>query len=321
MFNSKRSSLVAVVAMLALLCSAVAFADSDSNQISVAADSSSGTYAKMLGEIVGVCNSDRLDITQAKNGGGAPGNLDALVNNKAQAAFLHSDVYYVNAMSDSSYAKFQTLVSLYPEPIHVLALADSKSSKHGTLAFGKQTFTSLSDFAGYKVGAAGGGVYTARVLTGQGHGNFEVVAFNSGGEVIKALQNGDIDAAIFVGAAPLPNLEQLPRGVFKLLPIGDSIAQNVQGVYRQATINYTNGLTSGPLKTMAPLSVLLTRKYSTPQKVAAQREFRACFYRHLDELKDNGAPNWQQVDANDHGTLPWYEIPDGQTTEKASRSK
>lgn len=53
----------------------------------------------------------------------------------------------------------------------------------------------------------------------------------------------------------------------------------------------------------------LTRKFSTPEKVNAQRQFRECFYKHLDELKDNGAPNWQQVEANDHGVLDWYEIP------------
>lgn len=299
---------------LAALVATAAFADEDSNRITVAADSSSGTYAKMLGEIVGVCNSDKLDIEQAKNGGGAPGNLDALVNNRAQAAFLHSDVYFVNAQADSSYAKFQTLVALYPEPIHVLALTNSKSSKLGSFSFGKQEFNSLGDLKGFKVGAAGGGVYTSRVLTGQGEGGFTVVEFNSGGDVIKALTAGDIDAAIFVGAAPLPNLDALPRGQFKVIPIGEQIASRVKGIYRPATINYSNGLTHGPIQTLAPVATLLTRKYSTPTKVAAQREFRSCFYRHLDELKDNGAPNWQSVDAQDHGVLPWYEIPDAVST-------
>lgn len=301
---------ISISILAALAAVSVAFADEDSNRITVAADSSSGTYAKMLGEIVGVCNSDKLDIEQAKNGGGAPGNLDALVNNRAQAAFLHSDVYFVNAQADSSYAKFQTLVALYPEPIHVLALTVSKSSKLGSFAFGKQEFSSLADLKGFKVGAAGGGVYTSRVLTGQGEGGFQVVEFNSGGDVIKALAAGDIDAAIFVGAAPLPNLEALPHGMYKVLPIGEQIASRVKGIYRPATINYSNGLTHGPVQTLAPVATLLTRKYSTPAKVAAQREFRQCFYRHLDELKDNGAPNWQSVDAQDHGVLPWYEIPE-----------
>lgn len=295
------------------LCAALTFSSTvfarGGDTIVVADDSSSGTYKKMLGEIIGVCSNDDFNITEAQGvTGGAPGNLDALINNKAQAAFLHSDVFFANSMADPTYKKYQTLVALYPEPIHIIALRVSKTSKVGTFSYGKQEFRSLADMRGFKVGAAGGGVYTARILTGQGGGGFSVVSYNSGGDVIKALDNGDIAAAIFVGAAPLPNIEKLNKGVYKLLPIGESIASNVKSVYRSATINY-NGLTNGPLQTLAPMATLLTRKYSTASKIAAQRHFRECFYQHVDELKDNGSPNWQSVEVNDHGVLDWYEIP------------
>lgn len=299
----------------ALVLSTGAFAGEDGqadNRITVAADSSSGTYVKMLNEVVARCDSDKLNITQAKNGGGAPGNLDALVNNQAQAAFLHSDVYQFNAQADSQYAKFQTLVALYPEPIHVIVLRDSGLTAGGHLGFGSSAvvFNNLGDLKGYIVGAAGGGVYTAKILTGQGQGGFQVVAYNKGDEVIAALQNHQIQAAIFVGAAPLPNLAALPRGVYKLIPIGEVIGAQVSGVYRPTTINYaSNGMTVGPVKTLAPVATLLTRKYSTPTKVNAQIEFRRCFYAHLDELKDEGAPNWQQVDAGDQGVIKWLELP------------
>lgn len=298
-----------IATMFLVALSTVALADDNGSSITIAADSSSGTYAKMLGEIIGVCSDDNFNISQARGvTGGAPGNLDALVNNKAQAAFLHSDVYFANAQADSSYAKFQTLVALYPEPIHVFALTESKTSKTETFSFGKAQFNSLADVRGYKVGAAGGGVYTARILQGQGEGGFQVVAYDSGDQVIAALKNGDIAAAIFVGAAPLPNVAKFARGEIKLLPIGESIASRVSGVYRTVTINYP-GITNGPLKTLAPVATLLTRKYSTPAKVLAQKHFRDCFLSHIAELQDNGSPNWQQVDANDHGVLPWYDIP------------
>src|SRR5271165_4726030 len=171
----------------------------------VADDSSSGTYKKMLGEIIGVCSTDDFNIQEAPGvTGGAPGNLDALVNNRAQAAFLHSDVFFANAQADPSYKRFQTLLALYPEPIHVLALRTSKTKKPGTFSFGTQDFNSLADTKGYKVGAAGGGVITARILQGQGEGGFSVTPYDKGDDVISALNNGDIAAAIFVGAAPLP---------------------------------------------------------------------------------------------------------------------
>ena len=281
----------------------------DTSQIVIAADSSSGTYRKMLGEIIGVCASDEFNIQEAKGvTGGAPGNLDALINNQAQAAFLHSDVFFANSQADPSYKRYQTLVALYPEPIHVLVLRTSKTKKQGTFAFGTAEFNTLSDLRGFTVGAAGGGMYTARILKGQGEAGFNVAQYGSGKEVIEALTNGDIAAAIFVGAAPLPNIAALDKNLYKLLSIGEDIASRVKGVYRAATINYA-GLTSGPVQTMAPLATLLTRKFNTPNKVAGQRHFRECFYKNLDQLKDNGSPNWQQVEPGDHGVLDWYEIP------------
>lgn len=297
-----------VAALAITLAGAFAHAGDDTN-IVIADDSSSGTYKKMLGEIIGVCANDQFSITEAQGvSGGAPGNLDALVNNQAQAAFLHSDVFFANSQADPTYKRFQTLVALYPEPIHVLALRESKTPKKGTFSFGKAEFASLSEMQGQTIGAAGGGVYTAKILKGQGDGGFAVNTYNSGADAIAALDSGEVAAVIFVGAAPLPNLVKLDKNKYKLLPIGEAIASKVKGVYRNASINY-NGLTSGPVQTMAPLATLLTRKFSTPKKVAAQRHFRECFYKHLDELKDSGSPNWQQVEANDHGVLDWYEIP------------
>lgn len=288
------------------------------NQITVADDSSSGTYKKMLGEVIGVCSTESFSIAEAQGvSGGAVGNLQALVDNKAQAAFMHSDVYQYNAQSDPTYNRFQTLVALYPEPIHVLALKQSKSTRTvSSTTFGITTgsqqvpvnFNSLSDIDGFKVGAAGGGWVTVRVLKGA-DAKFTPVEYPGGADVIKALDNGEIAAAIFVGAAPLPNLEKLDRSKYKILPIGEAIANRLANAYRTATVNYP-GMTSGPVKTLAPLATLMTRKYSTPEKIAAQRHLRECIYKNLPALQDNASPNWQSVDVNDHGiaTMPWLDL-------------
>lgn len=279
--------------------------------IRVASDSSSGTYNKMLTEIISVCNDDSLNITPASDvHGGAPGNLDALVNNRADAAFLHSDVYLFNSQADPSYGKFQTLVALYPEQIHVLALRQSKTSKLSTFSYGKQEFNSLSEMTGFSVAAAGGGVITAKILSGQGGGGFNVIDAGSGDAAIGKLNSGEVAAVIFVGASPLPNIEKLNKAQYKLLPLGESISGRVQGVYRPVSINYP-GLTTGPMKTMAPIATLLTRKFSTPAKVEAQSKLRGCFTKHLAELQDTGSANWQEVTAGDHGipAIPWLDLP------------
>jgi TRAP-type uncharacterized transport system substrate-binding protein len=287
-----------------------ATASAQENKLLVADASSSGTYAAMVGEIKKFCSGDALTIEEIKVSGGATDNLAALVNNRASLAFLHSDVIFAMSQSDAKYRQLKTLVALYPEEIHILALKNSGIKVGQRLGFGgsEVVFKDLASLNGYKVGAAGGGVYTARILTGQGEGHFDVVPFDSGKELIPALDGGQIQAVIFVGGAPLANVEALDFNRYKLLPITEPMATKVQAIYRPATLSYKN---SGIIRTLAPDAIALTRKYTTPRMVAPQRAFRTCFYEHLDDLRETPGmhPKWQQVDASNHGTWEWYEIP------------
>lgn len=151
---------------------------------------------------------------------------------------------------------------------------------------------------------------TASILSQQGGANFQVLDLQSGGAVIPALDNGTIDAAIFVGAAPLPNLEKLNKVNYKIVPVGDAIGSRVSNLYRTAKINYPV-LTNGPITTLAPIATLLSKNFSTPGKVQGQAMMRKCVADHLGDLQDNGSPNWADVTANDHGipTIPWLDLP------------
>ncbi len=285
------------------------------DKLIVAAASSSGTYHTMLSEIVEFCSADGGDlrIEESPVKGGATDNLYALANNRVSAAFLHSDVVYAMAQAEPKYRELKTLVALYPEEIHVLALRNSKTVVKGKNVWNKDKvveFDDLGKLRDHRVGAAGGGCITARVLTGQGEGHFDVTCFDTGKEVLPALQSGEIDAAIFVGGSPLPNVEALSSAEFKLLPIPEAMASKVSGVYKTATIDYRN-LKSGPVKTLAPEAIILTRKYTRPQMIAPQAKFRRCFLDHLDDLKETPGkhPKWQLVDASNHGVWEWYELP------------
>lgn len=279
----------------------------DTPSLSVAAHSLSGSYEKMLGEIIGACSDDKFSITQAKGiTGGGTGNLEALANNKAQAAFVRSDVFTAIAQADASYKRFQTLVALYAEPLHIVALRESKTKKPGALSFGTVSFDSLAEIKDFPVGAGGGTVYTLKILKGGG-GTFNIEQYDDSKAMMAALDSGELAAVAFVGAAPLPNLLALDKTKYKLIPIGDSIVDKVKGIYRTMTVNYS-GLSEGPVHTIASSLVVLTRKFSTKSKIDAQRQFRECFYKSLDNLKDNGAPSWQLVNATDRGNLDWYEI-------------
>ena len=179
--------------LLALLFSTSANAQTPPTLL-IAAASSSGTYHTMLGQIMNYCNGPSLSIKEVPIKGGATDNLAALVDNDVSAAFMHSDVIYAKSAADAQYREFKTLVALYPEEIHVLALKDSglkTKGKWGT-GMGAQpiVFNTLADLAGYTVGAAGGGALTANVLKGTGEVPFHVHAYDTGAEVIPALDWG-----------------------------------------------------------------------------------------------------------------------------------
>lgn len=287
-----------------------AFAEGGESSFTVAAHSLSGSYEKILGEVISACSDDKFEISQAKGiTGGGTGNLEALANNKAQAAIVRSDVVTALTQADASYKRFQTLVTLYPEPVHVIVLRDSKSKKKGALSFGTVDFNSLSEIgADYTVGGGGGTIYTLKILKGQAGAQYNIGQYEDSKSMMAALDSGEIAAAVFVGAAPLPNLLALDKAKYKIVPVGENIVDKVKGIYTTTTVNYS-GLSEGPVHTIASKLVVLTRKFSTPQRLAAQKHFRECLAKNLSKLQDDGSPSWQQVDANDHGTLDWYEIP------------
>jgi len=259
------------------------FVGAQTVNLKIASDSSSGTYAKMLGEVVNVCASDEFNIQQAGNKGGAVGNLDALFNNQADAAFLHSDVFVASSQSDSSYNRLKTLVALWPEPIHILTLRVSKTKKQGTFSFGTVEINSLVDTAGYEVGAAGGGVLTGKVLQFAGH--FTTVDEGSGDQVITALNNGQIAAAIFVGAQPLPNLQKLagtgqysvaPCAVFheSLCPLGSILRLSTHRGWEDASAKQRSAQrhNSGTRKVHLTCKVPQARRLVPAGKVARRHE-------------------------------------------------
>ena len=294
-------------------------APAQSMQMLVAADSSSGTYKEMLGQITQFCQTPGLSIQMIENHGGAVGNLEALVNNRAQAAFMHSDVLQASSIFDKKYNDYKTLLALYPEDIHVVALRESKVTNGGFMGVGAKTkeINSLADLDGLDVGAAGGGVKTMQILKGQGGAGFNAIAFDSGADVLPALMAGKIHAAIFVGGAPLPNIAALSWEQYKLIQIGDSIASRLKEIYRPTQLTYSN-LRAAQVPTLAPVATLVTRQYKTPKFVAMQQAFRSCFYEHLDEMKEtpNLHPKWQEVTAWDHGVWNWLPLPGDQDPAK-----
>jgi len=280
-------ALFALLAVAAVSASP-AFADdattpSQPSKFLVADDSSSQTYKQMFGQIAKFCSTDQFVIQEIDNKGGAQGNFQALLDNKAQAVFVHSDVLVAEGHYNETYrVKYKTLLALYGEDIHIVTLRNS-SVTEGALGFGKlsvggttKEFNALSDFNGYKIGAAGGGIKTIKLLVGEGGAGFTPVEFDRGSDLLPALDNGTVQAVVFVGGAPLPNLMPL-TDKYKLVRVDDSFASRLKSIYRPSQISYTN-LKASNVQTLAAIATIVTRVYKTPKFVEQQRALRNCFY-------------------------------------------
>jgi hypothetical protein len=275
----------------------------------IADGSSSGTYKAFADEIAGL-TSDIIQFQEIPSSG-AVENLDLLLNNKVSAAFMHSDVIYFRAqsMSQEKISQYKTLLALFKEEVHFITLAQSKKTTGSFWNKKPLEISNIDDLKGLKVGAAGGGFITSQVIKLMTNIPYEVVQFNSGKDVIPALNRGEIDAAVFVGGAPLPNLVDLGPE-YKILPIPDRDVSLLQQVYTPAKVTYTK-MSPEAVNTVAADCLFVAREYKkTPRLIQLLKTFRTTFYDKLGELQETPGlhPKWQEVDPNNHGKWQWMEL-------------
>lgn len=295
---------------MAILSVVMAFT-ATAQEILIAAGSSSGTYQKFLKEMSLATSKSGLTFKEVDSHG-AIENLDRLVNNEVQAAFMHSDVIFFRSQAEDL-SKFKTLLALFREDVHFLALTTSKRMSGGRFgtSYGAApiVINSVADLTGCKVGAAGGGFVTTQVIRIQSGINYEVIQFGTGDEVMAALNAGTIDAAVYVGAAPLPNLKDL-GAKFKLLPVPSLIVDKMKSVYRPSSVTYTK-MSPYAVTTISAQALLVTKVYRSPTMISQMDTFRKTFFEKLDELKETPGnhPKWQQVEATSRGVWPWMDLP------------
>lgn len=299
------------LAILSVL--AFAFVASAQTQFLVADGSSSGTYKQFLKELSAAIPDAGFVFTEVPSGG-AVENLDLLINNKVMGAFLHSDVIAHRAKNEPNAQlekKFQTLLALFPEDVHFVALAQSKRVSGQTFGFGGKpvVLKSIDDLANLNVGAAGGGWITANMVKFLSDVPYRVLpTYNSGAEVLAALDKGEIDAAVFVGAAPLPNLEKLGPG-YKVLAIQGTTADKLKQQYQPTSVTYTK-MNPSPVPTVAAQCLFVSKVYKSPVFVKALTQFRTQFLANLDTIKETPGnhPKWQSVESETRGPWTYMEL-------------
>jgi len=274
----------------------------------VAAGSSSGTYQQFLKQISAVTTDSGIVFKEVPSHG-AIENLDLLVNNRVYAAFMHSDVIYFRGQTEDL-SRFKTLLALFSEDVHFLALSTSKRAVGGFGGFGAKpiVINDVSSLQGMKVGAAGGSYVTAQVIRLQSQIGYDVTQFEKGADVMNALNSGVIDAAVFVGAAPLPNLEELGRD-YKLLSFPSGVVDRLKQVYKPTSITY-NKMSPNSVSTVSAQCLLVSKTYKTKKIVDQLSSFRKQFFSKLDEIKETPGNHkkWSEVSEEEKGRWPYLEL-------------
>jgi TRAP-type uncharacterized transport system substrate-binding protein len=301
---------------------AAVFAFSAAAQIAkpfkVAQGAVTGTYPEAFKELAGACSTESLPLEPAFPDGKGDGatNLEALVNSKAQAAFVRNDIIFWQGQN-GQLSNVKTLFTLWPEAVHIVALANSKTvvGKNWHSGGTPKTFNTINDLNGYKLGATGSNQITANVLKSQTGIQFDVVPYSKGEAAIQALTNGEVEAIIFTAGKPLPILEKLDSN-YKLLAIPQEIASRVGAVYRPTTLTYSNLANAFNVPTVEGDSIFVSKVFNTASKIQQLSELRSCFFKRLAELKDEGSPRWQSVDEANRGKWPWYDLPSAQAQQQ-----
>lgn len=293
--------------MATALAVSCAPAPAAAQSLRVATGSAKGTYSSMFKEMQAACGNEVAMVEMPSTG--SIENVNALVGNGVNAAFVQSDVLYLKARTEEM-GNIKTLLALHPEQVHILALSAGRK-EGGVMGVGAKAVVlhDLSQLGGRQVGAAGGSVVTAQVMRLQSEVAFNVVPFDTNDLLLKALAAGEVDAAVLVGGAPLPVVAALgPQ--FKLLAILPLTAERLKGVYRTDRLSYPKMGAAG-VPTVATDALFVTREYKLPKMVDSLGRFRACALSKIDELKETTGthPAWQRVNTGNRGKWAYYELP------------
>jgi uncharacterized protein len=173
----------------------------------------------------------------------------------------------------------KVILNLYPEEIHVL------SNKNDI-----QTFYQL-DGKRISVGTEGGGTaITAAVLLSVYDLN-ATVSFDTFDDAMKKMEQGNLDAVMFVGGAPVPFIGKLDSKVhFVRLPANPALEE----IYLRTNVGKSQySWAAGETETYAvPASMMGLDKKD--EKYAAQmQQLVLAILNSADYLKANGHPKWK----------------------------
>ena len=282
--------------LLALLLHSQALA------LTIATGSSEGTYFKIAQDIKQIAEKEGIPIHVVQTNGSFD-NINLLAAGKVDLAIMQLDVLRfvaeillketgLNVLQEAKVA-----LNLYLEEIHIL----TKNPEIRT----------VQQLEGKRVAVGpekSGSALTAEVLLA-GFGVKIERLFDAPEAAVKKLSQGEIDALIFIGGAPVPAFQKLDKSFhFVALPADSGLEQ----IYPKKKIAKSVYPWSDEVDTHAVPSVIMTRNRAEKDYVAAMQRLVLLILSQKESLDSSGHPKWKdsfvRSSQDDFGYRPAVEV-------------
>jgi uncharacterized protein len=270
--------------------------------LTIATGSSEGTYFKIAQDIKQIAEKEGIPVEVIQTNGSFD-NINLLADGKVDLAIMQLDVLRfvteimlketgLNVLQEAKVA-----LNLYLEEIHIIA----KDPEIRT----------LQQLQGKRVAVGpekSGSALTAEVLLAGFGLNIQTV-FGAPDEAVKKLSQGEIDALIFIGGAPVPAFQQLDRSFhFVALPVDSGLEQ----IYPKKKIANSVYPWAAEVDTHAVPSVIMTRNRAENDYVSTIQRLVLLILSQKEYLDANGHPKWKdsfvRSTQNNIGYQPAIEV-------------
>ncbi len=252
--------------------------------LTIATGPSDGSYFQIAQDIKNVVGKEGIDL-QVMATKGSLENLELLTSGKADLAIVQLDALrFISDVAKQDlgvdvFEKIKVVLNLYPEEIHIL------TNKKDV-----QTFYNLEGKR-VSVGAPGGGTAVTAAVLFNIYDIKATVSEEPFEEAVKNLDQGTLDAVIFVGGAPVPFIGKLDnRFHFVRLPsnpILDQIYLRVQLGKRQY------GWAGADTETYAVPAVIMGLDKRDEKYTTQMQQLVLTILNNREFLEANGHPKWK----------------------------
>ena len=250
----------------------------------IATGPSEGTYFQVAQDIKNVAGKEGMDI-QVMPTKGSLQNIDLLGTGKVDLAIVQLDALrFVSEMLKQQknldlFEDIKVILNLYPEEIHVI------SNKKDI-----QTFYQL-DGKRVSVGTEGGGTAVSAAVLFAAYDIKATVSFETFEEAIKKMAQGNLDAVMFVGGAPVPFIAKLDGAShFVRLPANPGLEQ----IYLRTSLGKSQyGWAGADTETYAVPASIMGLDKKDAKHVAQMQKLVLTILNSAGYLRASGHPKWK----------------------------